>query len=330
LKSGFTENTVWGSELVSGKNMTRPTNQFHLQNQPVTGALCVLGASFLFSIMGALVKEASVSLPNDTIVFFRNFYALIFILPWILYRPSGGIKTEVFRFHLLRCAAGLGAMYCFFYAVSRMPLAEAVLLSFTAPLFIPMIAYFWLGEAVSFRVKLAVFIGFLGVLLIVKPGTGVFQPVAFLGLSSGIFVATAMVTIRRMSASEPPTRIVFYFSLLATLFSAVPMLRSPQFPHGVTWWLLVFIGLTAVAGQILVTKGYSLAAAAQVGPFGYGVVVFSAFIGWFFWGERLDLLTWAGAFLICIAGILTSLRSNVQAGPPTPGTWHGSSKISPT
>jgi drug/metabolite transporter (DMT)-like permease len=289
--------------------MIRLENQLHLQNQPAAGALCVLGSSLLFAIMGALVKEASASLGNDTIVFFRNFYALIFILPLIFYRSSGGVKTKIFRLHLLRSCAGLGAMYCFFYAISQMHLAEAVLLSFTAPLFIPMIAYFWLGESVSYRVTGSIFIGFLGVLLIIKPGTGLFQPVAFLGLASGIFVATAMVTIRRMSASEPPARIVFYFSFLATLFSGIPMLRSPQFPRGETGWVLVFMGLTAVGGQILVTKGYSLGAAAQVGPFGYGVVIFSAIIARIFWGESLDLLTCAGAFLICIAGILTAYRS---------------------
>ena len=284
------------------------------RNQPLAGALYVLSASLTFAALGAMIKVVSTSLSNEMVVFFRNLCALIFILPWIWYkRPPGGVKTAFFQFHLLRTLAGLGAMYCFFYAIAHLRLSEACLLASTAPLFIPMIAYLWIREPVAQKVRVAIIIGFIGIVLILKPGSGVFQPVAMVGLAAGVFVAVAMVSIRRMSTSEPTIRIVFYFTVLSTLISAVPLVWSWQSPQPKIWWLLVLIGLLAAVGQMLLTKGYSLAPAAQVGPFTYGNVVFATVLGWLFWGESLDFMTWAGAFLICIAGIITTRRTKTHA-----------------
>jgi drug/metabolite transporter (DMT)-like permease len=283
------------------------------RNSPLAGALYVLSASFTFAAMGALIKIVSTSLPNEMIVFFRNFCALVFILPWIWYsRSLGGIKTSFFQLHLLRSVAGLSAMYCFFYSIAHLRLSEACLLASTAPLFIPVIAWIWIREPVARKVRGAILIGFIGIVLILKPGIGVFQPIAIVGLAAGMFAALAMVCIRRMSASEPTIRIVFYFSALGTLISAVPILWSWQYPQPTIWCYLVLIGVMAALGQILLTKGYSLAPAAQVGPFTYGNVVFATFLGWFFWGESLDPMIWAGAVLICIAGIIATRRTKTH------------------
>jgi drug/metabolite transporter (DMT)-like permease len=284
------------------------------RNKPAAAALFVLGASFVFSILGALVKVVSSSLGNEMVVFFRNVCALIFLLPWLWYsRPPGGIRTNCFQLHLLRSMAGLGAMYCFFYTIAHLQLSEAFLLVATAPLFIPLIAYVWMQEKVSRNVKGAVCIGFVGIVLILKPGFGIFKPVALAGLSAGILAALAMVSIRRMSATEPAIRIVFYFTVLSTLISAGPLLWSWRPPQPVIWGLLLLIGLLATVGQFLLTKGYSYAPAAQLGPFTYANIIFATLIGWIFWGETLDLPTWLGAFLICVAGIITTRRTEGQA-----------------
>jgi drug/metabolite transporter (DMT)-like permease len=153
--------------------------------------------------------------------------------------------------------------------------------------------------------------------LILKPGLEVFQPVTIVGLAAGVLAALAMVSIRRMSTSEPTIRIVFYFTVLGTLISAVPLIWSWQSPQPRIWWLLILIGLLAAVGQILLTKGYSLAPAAQMGPFTYGNVVFATLLGWIFWGESLDAMTWVGAVLICIAGIITTRRTKTHALPGT-------------
>ncbi|MFC1516519.1 DMT family transporter, partial [Thermodesulfobacteriota bacterium] len=282
-------------------------------NQPIAGALCVLAASFIFAVLGAFVKKVSVSLNNEMVVFFRNACALVFILPWFGYSlPPGGFRTHCLQLHLFRSAAGLSAMYCFFYAIAHLQLSEAYLLAVTAPLFIPVIAYVWMREPVANNVRGAILLGFAGVAIILKPGFGMLQPVVFVGLGAGVFAALAMVSIRRMSVMEPAIRIVFYFTVLSTLVSAVPLLWSWQSPHPEIWWMLLFIGFLAAVGQFLLTKGYGFAPAAQVGPFTYSNVVFATFIGWAVWGETLDMLTWIGAIIICFAGIITTRRTETH------------------
>jgi drug/metabolite transporter (DMT)-like permease len=283
------------------------------RNQPIAGALFVLGAAFLFAVMGTLVKVVSTSLNNEMVVFFRNVCALIFILPWLAYiRPSGGIKTSCLRLHLLRSVAGLGAMYCFFYAIAQLRLSEAFLLFSTSPIFIPLIAYMWMHEEVTHSTKGAIIAGFIGIVLILKPGFGIFQPAMLVALGGGGLAALAMVTIRRMSLSEPTIRVVFYFTIFSTVISAGPLSWSWQSPMPGIWWLLILIGLLAAVGQFFLTKGYSMAPAAQVGPLTYGNVVFATLNGWIYWGETMDLLTWIGAFLVCMAGIVATRRAEAH------------------
>ena len=301
-------------ELHSGRESKLVSQQGTYRDQPVAGALCVLSASLTFAVMGAVVKVVSLSLTNEMIVFFRNFCALFFILPWIWHScPPRGVRTSLFPLHLLRSVAGLGGMYCFFYVIGRLQLSESFLLMSTAPLFIPIIAYVWIREPIEHKVRGAIIIGFIGIVLILKPGIGVFQPIAFIGLGAGLMGAVAMVSIRRMSSSEPTIRIVFYFTVFSTLISAVPLIWWWQSPKREIWWLLVLMGLLAAVGQFLLTRGYSLAPAGKVGPFSYSNVVFAMFLGWLLWGESLDSLTWIGAFLVCVAGIITTRKTATHA-----------------
>ena len=284
------------------------------RNQPLAGAISVVCASLLIALVGTLVKTVSASLNNEMVVFLRNLFVMLCVLPWVRagsHRSS--IKTGCFRLHLLRSLAGLAAMYCFFYAVARIPLSAAFLLLASSPLFIPIIAWAWLREPVTAAVRCAILIGFAGVLLILKPGFGIVAPAALIGLCSGLLSALAMVTSRRMSSTEPAIRILFYFTFLSMLVSAVPLAWAWQKPQPAALVLMALAGLLATGGQYLLTKGYSFAPAAQVGPFTYTNVVFATLIGWVGWGETLDALAWIGAVLICIAGITASRRS---AAPP--------------
>ena len=269
------------------------------------GALLMLASGLLFSTMGALVKHISAHLPNEMVVFVRSAMGLLALLPWVLHRGVGQLRTKNLRGHLGRGLAGVAAMYCYFYAIAHLPLAEAVLLNYSTPLFIPFIAALWLGERVAPRLWAAIGIGFIGVLLILKPGHDIFTPVSLIGLASGLFAALAMVSIRRLSRTEPTLRIVFYFSLVCTAVSALPLAWRWQTPDPKLWTLLIGMGALASAAQLLLTRAYSHAPAAQVGPFTYSTVVFAAAIGWMFWGETPGLLSFGGAALVCLAGILT-------------------------
>ena len=269
------------------------------------GALLMIASGLLFSTMGALVKYLSAELPNEMVVFFRSVMGLLALLPWVLHRGLGQLKTKRLRGHLGRGLAGVSAMYCYFYAIAHLPLAEAVLLNYSTPLFIPFIAALWLGEQVSPRLWVAIGTGFVGIVLILKPGLGLFTPVSLIGLASGLFAALAMVSIRRLSNTEPTLRIVFYFSLVCTAVSAVPLAWRWQTPDPGLWILLLGMGALASLAQLLLTRAYAHAPAAQVGPFTYSTVVFAAAIGWIFWSEIPDLLSFGGTALVCLAGVLT-------------------------
>ncbi|NMD40812.1 MAG: EamA-like transporter family protein [Deltaproteobacteria bacterium ADurb.Bin072] len=273
----------------------------------------------MFALLGAFVRAASAMLPNEMVVFFRNALVLVFLMPLFAARRSlPAMSGGKMHLHVLRASAGLVSMYCYFYALAHMKLAEAVLLSYTSPLFIPIIAFLWLHEPLNRRIRIAVLIGFAGVLLILKPGLSIFQPVALVALSAALFASLAMVTIRRMSDTERPESIVFFFTLLSTVISAVPLTWAWQVPGREALVILVFLGLAAMAGQLLMTKGYGLAPAAQVGPFVYCSVVFASIIGWVFWGESLDPLSVVGSLLVFLAGITAAragVRQNTDSGP---------------
>ncbi len=281
-------------------------------------AILAMAAELMFASMGATIKVLSADLPNTSIVFFRNLIGLALVLPWLLRRGAGNMGTGHARLHLLRGLAGLGAMYCFFYAIANMPLAEAMLLKVSAPLFIPIIAFLWLAEFVPVRVRWAIAVGFVGVTLILRPGFEEVSPVAMIALLGAGLAGLAKVTVRRLTRTEPTTRIVFYFALIGSMVSAMPLIWNWVTPPSATWGLIAAVAGFATAGQLLMTRAYGLAPAAQVGPFTYSSVIFATIYGWLFWDELMDPLTFCGAALVIAAGIMTvrTGRRNRQEGEP--------------
>ena len=274
----------------------------------VRGALCALGASLMMALMGGAVRMASTEIPNEMVVFLRNAFGLLALWPWIQRVGLSGLATDQWSGHLLRSLTGLSAMYGFFYAIARLDLAQAVLLNFSAPLYIAPIAWLWLGEAITGRLMLSALIGFAGVALILKPGTAPFSTDAAIGAFSGLLAAIAMVSLRSMAPSEPPVRAVVYFSAIGTVVSAVPLVWAWETPAPVTLLIMGAAGIFATLGQILLTTGYLLAPAARVGPYTYSTVIFATLIGWVFWHEVPDRMSTAGALLVCLAGILAVAR----------------------
>ena len=284
-------------------------SQIPLPTSPAAlGALCALGASLMMALMGGAVRMASVEIPNEMVVFLRNAFGLLVLGPWIMKAGLSGLATSQWPGHLLRSLTGLSAMYCFFYAIARLDLAQAVLLNFSAPLYIAPIAWLWLGEAMTGRLALSALVGFAGVALILKPGLA-FSTDAAIGALSGLLAAIAMVSLRSMAPSEPPVRAVVYFSAIGTLVSAVPLAWAWQTPAPVTLLIMAAAGIFATLGQILLTTGYLLAPAARVGPYTYSTVIFATLIGWVFWHEVPDRMSTAGALLVCLAGILAVARA---------------------
>jgi drug/metabolite transporter (DMT)-like permease len=281
------------------------------------GAAFIVVGELCFATMGVGIRFVSLELPNEMIVFARNLVGLSLVAPWLLRRGIGNVATAVPALHLLRAIAGVAAMYCFFYAIAHLPLAEAMLLKLTAPVFMPLIALLWLHERVTALLWVAIGIGFCGVLVILDPnldaGAAVVSPVALIGLLGGVLAALAKVTVRRLSRSEPPTRIVFYFALIAGAVSAIPLLWAWQTPSPSALLWLLGIAVAATLGQLALTRGLSLAPASRMGAFGYFAVVFGAAYGALIWDEALTWSLVAGTLMIAVAGLLAGRSARAAA-----------------
>jgi drug/metabolite transporter (DMT)-like permease len=299
-----------GQSLGNGSMSDRDGTNAMTSTRPLLiGALCIILGELCFASMGVGVRMVAGQLPNEVVVFFRNVLGLLFLMPWLLRPGASGLRTQVPMLHLLRGVAGVSAMYCFFYALAHLPLAEAMLLKLTAPLFIPLVALLWLREDVSSKVWLGLGVGFAGVVVILEPGLRGVSPVALIGLLGGALAAVAKVTVRRLSRDEPTPRILFYFALVATAVSATPMIWAWETPSApMLGWLIGLAGC-ATLGQFLLTTGLSLAPAARMGTFGYFAVVFGAGYGWLIWAEQLSLGFFVGSVLVAAAGVLVSHRA---------------------
>lgn len=267
----------------------------------VSGAFFIVASELSFAIGAAIIKSVSASLPNESIVFFRNFFGLLILSPLLLRGGTNILQTDRLHLHLVRSGFGMGSMYCFFYGLAHISLADSMLIKSTIPLIIPFVAVLWLKENIFLQVSLASGIGFIGIFLILKPD-GQMNWASLVALASSVMAAIAFVTVRKLSATEPSLRIVSYFAIVGLIISAIPLIRFWQTPTLIQWLMLIGIGLSTTIGQLLLTRGYSSAPAASVGIFTYTSVPFGAFLGWLFWQELLDTNFFIGAVLILLAG----------------------------
>lgn len=278
--------------------------------RPLHGASLLALSALLFSLMGVFVREASLSINNETIVFFRNLIGVFFFLPILFIKGIKPFKTQRAGSHLLRTGFGLGAMYCFFYAIAHLPLADAMIFTYAAPVFTPVLAYFWLKEPLTRRMVAFSILGLIGVLLVAKPSSALFSSLSLIGLATSILAACAFVSIRELSGSEPSYRIVFYYALFSSLISAVPLSWAWQPLNEQQLWLLLAAGLLASVAQIIMSKAYSLAPPGLIGPVAYSAIIFSGVIGWILWNETPDATSILGALLIFSASLLSIFQSH--------------------
>ncbi len=273
----------------------------------VRGAIFIIAAELMLTMNGVIIKLASDGLPNEMIVFFRNAFGLLSLMPIFAREGTAIIHTKKLHLHLVRGLCGVTAMYSLFFVLGNIQLANAMLLKSTIPIFIPLVAFSWLKEKISVVARLAIAVGFCGVFLILKPGTD-FNWIMLIGLVSSAFASVSMVTIRKLSATEPAIRTVFYFAIIASLVSVIPLTWAWKTPTSFEWLLLMGLGICSTVVQLLTTRGYASAPASQVGIFSYSSVIFGALIGWLFWKELWDTNSLLGAVFIISAGFLT-LRS---------------------
>ncbi len=281
------------------------------------------GAVFVFTVMDATVKYVSDAYPTGQIMFCRNFFAFLPIL--IFLWRSGGISLRTARLsgHLLRGLFGVCSMYLYFLSYKLLPLSDAVALSLSSPIFMTVMAIPLLGEKVGIRRWIAVLVGFVGVLIMTRPGSGVFQLAATVPLIAAVFYDLAMVTVRKLNQERSGT-VVFYFTAFACLagLGTIPI-GSPDLAHlGLGPWiwpnprdmaLLVVIGIIGGIGQILLTNAFRSAPMAVVAPFDYTALVYAFILGYFWFNEVPDAYLITGGLTVVASGIYIIHRETVTA-----------------
>ena len=282
-------------------------------NAPL-GATLIVSAFFLVAVMSALGKAAAV--PTAAIVFFQSFVSLILFVPWTLRHGIGEIKTRHLPLHGVRAVGGLLSQALMFIAILKMPLMNTVLLSNSAPLFIPIVAWVWLKEKITATTAISLVIGFVGVLLILKPGPELLRnPAALIATTAAVCSAISLVTVNKLSATEPTDRILFYYFLIASLLTAPFLPLGWHTPSGMQWLMLIGIGVCQAASQLLIILAYHYARPGRIAPFNYSVVIFSGLIGWLVWHNRPDMLAVIGVLLVSGGGIITT----INGGPNSRG-----------
>lgn len=264
----------------------------------------------LFSLMDANVKWLGATYPTSQIMFFRCALALVPVLVIIAMR--GGIvilRTRQVKLHLLRSGMGISAMGLAFYAFSLMPLAEAVSIMHTAPLFMTAFSVVLLREQVGIRRWSAVIIGFIGMLLVLRPGAGMLESGSLYMLGAAALIGGTTIIIRILGRIDDAVCITFYFTLtgvIASLFGL--LLQSWISAPPLDLALLILVGFLGGLAQYLMTLSYQHLAVGTVAPLKYLTIVFSGIIGYFLWQEIPDLQSLLGIAIIIASGLYTLHR----------------------
>jgi drug/metabolite transporter (DMT)-like permease len=231
---------------------------------------------------------------------------MFIFLPLIFSRGMGFLKTEKLWMHTWRAVVGLIAMYGFFYAIAHLELSNAMVFTYSSPIFIPLIAWLFLKEKITVSMFAAAVIGFIGVLCVAKPDAALVDLMSVIGLSASFLAAMAFVTVRALTKTESPEKIVFYFCLIGTLISVIPMfwLWRPYTSRELGY--LITAGILASFSQLLMSNAYKLAPAGQIGPVNYVAIFFAGLWGFLFWQEVPDVYSLIGLVLIFCAILLCS------------------------
>ncbi|MSP66933.1 MAG: DMT family transporter [Alphaproteobacteria bacterium] len=275
---------------------------------PFKGVMWMLAACVFFTAMGAMVRHTTEELHAFEVVFFRSFFGFLVMLPWLARVGLGVLRTSKLNFYLLRCSMNVFAMCAFFWGVGQIPLATAFSLSFTAPLFVTLLAILVLGEHVRLRRMLALVAGFSGILIILRPGLEAVSLGALAILFSSTAWAIQQIIIKVLARTESPAVIVAYMGLLNSPLALIPALFFWTWPTVEQYVWLVGIGGLGTLGHLAITRAYAYAEATQIQPFDFTRLPLAALVGYFAFGEVPDVWTWVGGVVIAAASVYIARR----------------------
>jgi drug/metabolite transporter (DMT)-like permease len=284
----------------------------------------MIAASLGFTVNAALVKTliggdgGLGGLDVFQVAFARALFSFALLLPFLLRAGPAALRTRHPGLQGIRAFAGSAAMICGFYAVGHLPLADFTALTFTQPLFVVLLAVLLLGEVVRWRRWLATVVGFVGVLIMVRPGASAFDPAALVALASVLGLAVAVCIVKRLPPGESHVAMLAYFCLASLALTLPPALLAWTPPSAAQWLLLAGVGSLGVVSQAMIIRAYQAGEASFVAPFDYLKLILAGLIGFTVFGELPGLWTLAGAVVIVGSAFYIARREAAQTGIRTP------------
>jgi drug/metabolite transporter (DMT)-like permease len=270
-------------------------------------------SAVLFALMALTLRLATAHVSAFEAGFFRSLFGLIFALPLLIRPGLALLRTAHFNLYLLRSVFGTLAMLGSFWAVAHLPLATAVSISYSTPLFVTIGAVFLLGEIVRARRWSAIAIGFIGVIIIMRPGAQSFSFDMLVALAAAAIAAGSYISIKFLSRTEPADAVVIYMSMIMTPLSLIPALFFWTWPDAVGWFWVVLTGLLATLGQIFMTRAYQAGDVSALIPINFIQLPIVAVGAFFAFGQALDAGTAIGAGIIIAANIYIARREAMLA-----------------
>ena len=277
--------------------VARPTDA------PLRGILMICFAVLCFAIMNTFTKELRGELPVTGIIWGRYFFHFALILVLFPRRIPTLLDSDDIGWQIARSILVLLATACMFVAMGFMPLADAVAITFAAPLLIVVLSVIILRERVGPRRWVAVVVGFIGMLVIIRPSAGLFQVAALLPVAVAFFYALYQIITRLISHRSDPLNMLFYTALVGALTMTAIVPFDWQTPTTEQWLMLVAVGFFGGLGHYAIIKAYQRAEAALVAPFAYTEIVWATSFGLFVFGDFPDLFTFIGTAIIIASGV---------------------------
>lgn len=280
---------------------------------PLRAALLMLGSTLAFGLMAIAIRYATRYVPTQEVAFFRNAFGLLALLPMLIRPGSAPLRTQQLPRYFLRSAIGLASMLCAFWAIGHLPISQAISLSYSTPLFVTIAAVLWLGETVRLRRWAAVIIGFIGVLIIVRPGSTSFTPGTLVAVGAAVLSSLVAIQIKQLTRVDSADTVVFYTYVFWVPLSLVPALFVWVWPTGLAWVWLVATGVLGTLGQLLWTRALRLGEVSALTPISFMQLPLVSLLGWLLFNETLDRWTVIGAAIILGANAYIAHREAVLA-----------------
>ncbi|MFK7891009.1 MAG: DMT family transporter [Granulosicoccus sp.] len=264
--------------------------------------LLMLLSTFLLASMHALVRNIGQDLHPFVVVFFRNLFGLIAVVPLLIRFGWRTLRTNHSGIYIGRALIGLVAMLCWFTGLANVPIANATALSFSTTLFATLIAWLFVGEIVRGRRTLAILVGILGVFVVLRPGVEGFNAYSLLVVFSAFAWAASICIVKVLTRTDSVTCIVAWMGISLSLLSLGPALYYWQTPSASQWLTLILIGTLATGGHLTMTRAVKMADTSLVMSVDFARLIWASVLGAWFFGELLDLWTATGAVIIFLAG----------------------------